>query len=57
MQAKSGALIPECAECERPWLPADEERWRAYLGGDDLHKPGEVVFMCPDCAKREFGDD
>jgi hypothetical protein len=31
MKAESVALIPECAECEIPWLPADESRWQAYL--------------------------
>jgi hypothetical protein len=35
-------------------LPADEERWRAYLGRDDLDEPGEVVSYCPECAEREF---
>jgi hypothetical protein len=30
MRAESTALIPECAECEIPWLPADEDRWQAY---------------------------
>jgi hypothetical protein len=48
------ALIPEC---EVPWLPADESRWQAYLGGDDLDEPGEVVFMCPTCAECEFDGD
>jgi hypothetical protein len=38
-------------------LPADEERWRAYLGGDDLDAPAELIFYCPDCAEREFGPD
>jgi hypothetical protein len=37
------------------WLAADEERWRAYLGGDDLDEPPEVVFCCRDWAEREFG--
>jgi hypothetical protein len=26
------------------WLPADEDRWRAYLSGDDLDGPAEVVL-------------
>ena len=51
------ALIPRCAECESAWLPAGEERWRAYLGGDDLDGPVEVVLYCPNCAEREFGPD
>lgn len=55
MEAERVALIPRCAECEAVWLPAEEERWRAYLGGDDLHEPPEVFFYCPACAEREFG--
>jgi hypothetical protein len=27
--------IPQCAECKEVWLPADEDRWRAYLDTDD----------------------
>ncbi len=51
------ALIPKCAECKAVWLPAGEERWRAYLGSDDLDEPSELVFYCPHCAEREFGGD
>jgi hypothetical protein len=57
MRAESLAPIPRCAECEAAWLPADEARWRAYLGGDDLDEPAEPVFYCPGCAEREFGGD
>jgi hypothetical protein len=46
------AIIPRCAECEANWLPADEERWQAWLTDDE---PPELVFYCPDCAEREFG--
>lgn len=50
------ALIPKCAECEAPWLAADPDRWRAYLGVDEhLDEPAEVVILCPTCAEREFG--
>jgi hypothetical protein len=35
----------------RRWLPADEQRWAAYLTDDE---PAEVVFYCPACAEREF---
>jgi hypothetical protein len=52
VRAEGVALIPECAECERPWLPADEKRWRAYLTDDE---PPEVAFFCPDCAEQKFG--
>jgi hypothetical protein len=53
VSAESVALIPKCAECDAAWLPADEERWRAYLGGDE---PAELAFYCPECAVREFSD-
>ena len=57
MSAERVALIPKCVECKAVWLPADQERWRAYLGCDEyLDGPAEVVFYCPECAKREFGD-
>jgi hypothetical protein len=51
MSAEQVALIPECAECGEVWLPADEDCWKAYLDTDD-----ELVFYCPKCAEREFGD-
>jgi hypothetical protein len=52
MNAESLAIIPSCIECGECWLPADEERWCAYLTDDD-----EVVSYCPECAEREFGSD
>ena len=53
---ESVALIPKCAACEAVWLPADSERWRAYLGGDEqLDEPAGGRLYCPECAKREFG--
>jgi hypothetical protein len=39
----------------RPLAAGDEERWLAYLGGDDLDEPAEDVLYCPECAEREFG--
>jgi hypothetical protein len=51
VSAEQVALIPQCAECAEVWLPADDDRWRAYLGTDD-----ELVFYCPECAGREFGE-
>ena len=53
MRPELVALAPECAECEIPWLPADEEHWRAYLTGDE---PPELAFYCPRCAERELAD-
>jgi hypothetical protein len=45
------ALIPRWAEWEAAWLPADEERWQAWLADDE---PPELAFYCPACAEREF---
>ena len=56
MPIESVAIIPRCTECEARWLPADDERWRVYLGSDDLDEPPELAFYCPECAEREFGD-
>ena len=56
VSAESVALIPRCAECKAAWLPADEERWQAWLASDSLDEPDEVVFYCPACAEREFGE-
>jgi hypothetical protein len=40
MSAEGVALNPRCAECDSVWLPANEKRWRAYLGCDeDLDEP------------------
>ena|SRR5215211_4759934 len=55
MALESVALIPKCAECEAVWLPAAGERWLAHLGGDEFDEPAELVFYCPGCAEREFG--
>jgi len=54
MSAEQVAVIPECAECERPWLSPDEDRWQAWLTCDD--EPPELAFYCPVCAEREFED-
>jgi hypothetical protein len=51
MSTERVALIPHCAECGEVWLPADEDRWRAYLDTD-----GDLVFFCPGCAERGLGD-
>jgi hypothetical protein len=41
MPVERVALIVHCAECDALWLPADEERWSAYLTDDE---PPELVF-------------
>ena len=40
---RSVALIPKCAECEGVWLPANKERWQAWLTDDE---PPELAFYC-----------
>jgi hypothetical protein len=50
VSAEQVGLIPQCAECNRLWLPDDGDRWRAYFDRDD-----ELVFYCPDCVDAEFG--
>ena len=55
MPVEGVALIPTCEECDALWLPADPERWRAYLGcEEDLDERAELYFYCPACAEREF---
>jgi hypothetical protein len=51
VSAEQVARIPQCAEWGERWLPRDGERWHAYLDTDS-----ELVFYCPDCAEREFGE-
>jgi hypothetical protein len=48
---ESVAVIPRCAECGALWLPADADRWQAWLTRDE---PPELAFYCPACAEREF---
>jgi hypothetical protein len=44
MSAEGVAVILQCAECRTVWLPADEERWEAYLTDDE---PPELAFYLP----------
>jgi hypothetical protein len=49
------ALITECAECGRRWLPDAEDRWQVHLGVDeDLDETAELFFYCLACAEPEF---
>ena len=45
------AQTPSCAECGDVWLPADQGRWKLHFDVDD-----ELVWLCPECDEREFGD-
>ena len=54
MSADQVALIPQCQECQRVWLPSDLDRWHTYgirSGFDDW-----VAFWRPEGAVREFGE-
>jgi hypothetical protein len=44
MRAEAVALILGCVECDARWLPADGDRWEAYLTDDE---PPELAFYCP----------
>jgi hypothetical protein len=45
------AQTPACVECGDVWLPADRDRWKLHFDVDD-----ELVWLCPECDEREFGD-
>jgi uncharacterized OB-fold protein len=51
MSTEPVALMPQCEECDRVWLPDERDCWRCYLDDED-----NLVFYWPVCAKREFGD-
>ena len=44
-----------CAECGR-CAEAEAQGWRAYLVDADDYEGDEVLFFCPMCAAREFGE-
>lgn len=50
--AEPVAVIPQCEECNRLWLPADRDFWKAHWIDDGPE--GKPVFYCPDCAERAF---
>jgi RNase P subunit RPR2 len=45
------AVTPVCAECGAIWLLARATRWRLRLDIED-----ELVWFCPSCDEREFGE-
>jgi hypothetical protein len=55
MRAETVSFVPRCAECCAAWFPADEARWRAYWIDDGPEE--KLLFYCPNCAEREFGDN
>jgi hypothetical protein len=55
VSAEGVAVIPQCEECRKVWLPADEERWQAHWIDDGPEE--KRLFYCPDCADPEFGGD
>ena len=53
MSVASVALF--CAECRRR-ADAEALGWRAYLVDADDYDRDDVLFFCPTCAAREFGE-
>jgi hypothetical protein len=48
-----GLVYVTCAERHRAWLPAVEDRWRAYLGIDELiDEPAALVFYSREASRR-----
>jgi hypothetical protein len=45
--------VLRCQECSATTADVDPARWVAFLTSDE---PPEVLFYCPVCAEREFGD-
>ena len=43
-----------CVECRRVWHFLNSERWRAYWIDDSPEE--KLLFYCPGCAERKFGD-
>lgn len=50
-----GAL--RCEECHGEARSEEARQWRAYVTVVEERAPAEVVVYCPDCARREFGED
>jgi hypothetical protein len=49
--------VVHCIECSQP-SDAEWRGWRAYLTGDPSTEGSEgLVFYCPSCVEREFGDE
>jgi hypothetical protein len=46
-----------CAECPRV-SSVTARGWKAYRTDDpEINEPARLSFYCPECARREFGDD
>jgi hypothetical protein len=49
--------VVHCIECDEP-SHTEWRGWRAYLSGDPPTIGFEaLIFYCPSCAEREFGDE
>ena len=51
MHIEGVAIIPRGAECEGHWLPADEERWQAWLTDDE---PPELASTAPTARRASL---
>jgi hypothetical protein len=52
--ASGVAFFLLCAECQAV-TDVFERGWRAYYACDEPRR--DLVFFCPACAEREFGED
>jgi hypothetical protein len=53
VSAEQVAIVPQCEECRKVWMPPDEERWQAHWI-DDGPEERLVVLLSGVCADREF---
>lgn len=51
MSAERVALIPECVGCYARWLPADKERWQAWL---TRYEPPDLSARLPQAWSRQL---
>jgi hypothetical protein len=56
MSAESVRPDPELRRVPRRVAAGRRRAMAGLPGGDDLDEPAELVFYCPSCAEREFGD-
>jgi hypothetical protein len=51
-------MLLRCEECGKDARSGEEARgWRTFLIVVEEGEPAEAVHYCPDCARRQFGDD
>jgi hypothetical protein len=54
VSAERVALIPQCEECRKVWLPA--EGTGGWPTGSTTALKDRLAFWCSECAEHEFGE-